>query len=261
MAFKLEQYRRTLETLKKSQQRIGSVSDFFELDDGHRPQIVLRHDVDRLPKWSVEMARLEAEFKMRSTYYFRMTKKGQFPKSELIQIATLGHETGYHYETLSQCDGDLEKAIELFRSNLGKLRALSPCKTVAMHGAPLSPHYNQDLLVGKNLADFGLIADAGSSFSATPLYYFTDTGGEWNTSGRNNLRDHVAGSVPLPFDVTPDDSDQFLKLIQAEPHLIYLSAHPERWGKNAIQFGTAQARDSAVNLAKIIIRTLRKNPA
>jgi hypothetical protein len=36
----------------------------------------------------------------------------------------MGHEIGYHYEVLSEANGDPEKAIELFRSNLEKLRQI-----------------------------------------------------------------------------------------------------------------------------------------
>lgn len=62
--------------------------------------VVLRHDVDRKPEKALRMAKIEADFGIRSTYFFRVTDESFDPKI-IQEIAFLGHEIGYHYENLS----------------------------------------------------------------------------------------------------------------------------------------------------------------
>ena len=62
--------------------------------------IVLRHDVDKLPGNSLEFARLQHEMGIRGTYYFRAVRES-FEPGIIEQIASWGHEIGYHYEDLT----------------------------------------------------------------------------------------------------------------------------------------------------------------
>ena len=68
--------------------------------------LVLRHDVDLLPGNSLRTARLEAEKGMSGIYYFRAVPES-WDEGIIREIAALGHEIGYHYESLTTCDGDL----------------------------------------------------------------------------------------------------------------------------------------------------------
>ena len=61
------------------------------------------------------------------------------------EIRDMGHEIGYHYDDLSFCKGDHEKAIRRFEKNLATLREIAPVKTICMEGAPLSKWDNRDL--------------------------------------------------------------------------------------------------------------------
>ncbi|HQE53375.1 MAG TPA: hypothetical protein PLD74_13545, partial [Prolixibacteraceae bacterium] len=59
----------------------------------------LRHDVDARPQNSLRLARLEHTLGIRGTYYFRIPHT--FQPSIIQEIASLGHEIGYHYETMA----------------------------------------------------------------------------------------------------------------------------------------------------------------
>jgi len=48
------------------------------------------------------------------------------------EIRDMGHEIGYHYDDLSFCKGDHEKAIRRFEKNLATLREIAPVKTICM---------------------------------------------------------------------------------------------------------------------------------
>ena len=97
MDFTLEKYAAVLDALK---------ANGFE-------SLVLRHDVDLLPGNSLRTARLEAEKGMFGIYYFRAVPES-WDEGIIRGIAALGHEVGYHYESLTTCDGGLDKAYADF---------------------------------------------------------------------------------------------------------------------------------------------------
>ncbi len=90
-----------------------SFQTYFEfVQDTKEKAIIMRHDVDRLSANALQMARLEYEMGIGSTYYFRVVSQS-WNESIIREIADLGHEIGYHYEDLSMCKGDMERAIML----------------------------------------------------------------------------------------------------------------------------------------------------
>ncbi len=87
--------------------------------------VILRHDVDLKPQNSLATAKLEHELGWKATYYFRAVPES-WDEQIIKEIASLGHEIGYHYESLTTCDGDVEAAYRDFCTNLEKLRTLAP---------------------------------------------------------------------------------------------------------------------------------------
>jgi len=57
--------------------------------------IILRHDVDRAVVRALDMAQLEHEYDITSTYYFRHTED-VFRPEIMRKIADMGHEIGFH---------------------------------------------------------------------------------------------------------------------------------------------------------------------
>ena len=57
------------------------------------------------------------KFKMilgiKGVYYFRAVPES-WDESIIKEIASLGHEIGYHYENLTTCNGNIEKGIIRF---------------------------------------------------------------------------------------------------------------------------------------------------
>ena len=76
------------------------------------------------------------------------------------KTAEMGHEIGYHYETMAQTNGDINCAIELFGEELQRLRGVAEVKTASMHGSPLKPWDNRDIWQQAQPADFGLLGEA-----------------------------------------------------------------------------------------------------
>lgn len=219
---------------------------------------ILRHDVDRLPGRAVAMARLEHHRGVRASYYFRCNRRGEFPGAAVREVSALGHEVGYHYETLSACRGNVAAASAAFVANLGRLRALAPVRSIVQHGAPLSPHDNQLLMSFVNPGALGVI-DAATALNADHLVYFTDTGGRWNALGNENRRDRVANATAVRVD--PADSGALLAFLRSHPGPVYLSAHPERWPSSRMGHLQADWTDRAVNLVKRALANFRQDSA
>ncbi|KCZ72209.1 hypothetical protein ANME2D_01613 [Candidatus Methanoperedens nitroreducens] len=78
-----------------------TLAEYFE--DAELPDrfAMMRHDIDRRAGSALGTARVEREFGIRATYYFRMN--GSVFRPELIkEIEGMGHEVGYHYEVLGK---------------------------------------------------------------------------------------------------------------------------------------------------------------
>lgn len=216
--------------------------------------VMMRHDVDRKARNALAMAKCEAKYGIKSTYYFRMTK-GSFQPPVIKQIHALGHEIGYHYEDLASTGGDMEKAIISFASNMEKLRELAPITTIAMHGSPLSPFDNRDMWKVHDFKKFGIIAEALVSIDYNNIYYLTDSGRSW-AENSSNLRDHVPNALTLPVNSTW----QFREFIASHPASSYaVSCHPERWDNMLLPWLIQFIKDYNINIIKNILRLYRRN--
>lgn len=214
--------------------------------------ILMRHDVDRVPERALVTAKIEQELGIRSTYYFRM-KKMLFKPEIINQIKDMDHEIGYHYETLSDANGDYEKALDLFRSNLERFREVCEVKTICMHGRPLSKYDNRDLWKRYDFRDFGILGEAYISIGKN-LNYFSDTGRTWGH--KNSIRDCIPNKVERDLAETTDDLINLIK--KKELSNFYILTHPERWPSSTLGWGLHYTADVSVNLGKKVIMELRE---
>ena len=243
--FTLDKYEELLLALEEF--RIFTVLSYLE----EKPKsdfVILRHDVDRKPMNALRMAELENRRGIKSTYYFRFTKEVFNP--EIIRsVHGLGHEIGYHYETLSKTKGDYEEALKVFESQLNEFREICEVKTIAMHGSPLSKYDNRDLWNRYDFKHLDIIGDA--SISITGINYFSDTGRTWSL--RDNIRDFIQDSSINQYALnTTDDLIALVKSKNVEN--IYISIHPERWAYNGFGWLYSYMLDIAFNLGKRILR-------
>jgi hypothetical protein len=214
------------------------------------PYIVLRHDVDRSLKYALAMAKLEHEYGIVSTYYFRYPNT--FNRKVIKQIHSLGHEIGYHYEVLDKARGDSRKAIAIFQKELEIFRKFFPIKTVCMHGNPLTRWDGRNLWSLYDFRDFGLLGEAFLSCSDISVY-LTDTGRNWN--GNHNFKDRLkAENENRNFKST---LDVIRYLNNEKVNSIYLNCHPERWGPGLLGWFKAFLRDHLFNFGKKVLKLLR----
>ena len=176
--------------------------------------------MDKKPANSLAAARLEYELGIHGTYYFRINQKS-FDRVIIKEIASMGHEIGYHYEDLhvarkvetkskvksqkskvesqkSGVNGEEElagMAIESFRENLAKLREIAPIDTICMHGSPMSYVDTRVLWKYFDYSNFGISAEPYFDFSLEEMLYLTDTGRRWDGSSFS-IRDKAVGRDP-----------------------------------------------------------------
>lgn len=222
-------------------------------------QVVLRHDVDRKPFNSLETARIEREMGWTATYYFR-TVPESFDPAVILQIASLGHEIGYHYESLATCKGNMEAAYDDFCRNLEKIRALVPVKTISMHGSPMSRWDSRKLWEHYDYHKLGIETEPYFDTDFSRVVYLTDTGRRWD-GFRVSVRDKI-----------PEFQEEWAKkgwvyrhtddIIQAIlhdtfPQHVLVNTHPQRWTDNKLQWAKELVWQSVKNLVKMAV--VKKN--
>lgn len=206
--------------------------------------IVLRHDVDRKEANAAIMAKCEAARDITATYYFRTSTFD----SELIQtIADQGHEIGYHYEDLSQTDGDIRAAHQRFQEQLGRFRQHAAIDTVCAHGSPLSRYTNTDMWKnGHSPEAYGLLGEAYLSIDVNTelgLDYFSDTGRTWATQP--------------PSISAIRTTDDLIKAIERQTcSQIYLLTHPSRWANSQLELIERLTWDIGAEATKFLVSKL-----
>jgi hypothetical protein len=209
--------------------------------------VILRHDVDRKPDKAIDMAVLERRLGISSTYYFRTTGN-VFKEKAIRKIANLGHEIGYHYETLSRAKGDYCKAIRLFQEELVALRKIVNVSTISMHGSPLSKWDNRWLWEKYDFHKFQLLGEAYLSIDYSQMAYLTDTGRSWNAT-TSNIRDRVQSK----FEISVQTTDDLIQLVRSKvvPKMC-IQTHPERWDHNLSGWLRTYICDTVSNCIKPI---------
>ncbi len=233
-----------------------TLSKYSELLDALKAygfeQLTLRHDVDLKPANSLRTAQMEAGKGMRSIYYFRAVPES-WDEDIIKLIALLGHEIGYHYESLTTCNGDVDKAYEDFRRNLDALRAIVPVRSICMHGSPRSPFDSKDIWKKYDYHALGIESEPYLDTDFSQTFYLTDTGRRWD-GYKVSVRDKIPqfqdmwNKRGLTFHSTDDVIEGLRKGII--PKRMMLTTHPQRWNP----FGFAWCKELLLQSAKNIVK-------
>jgi hypothetical protein len=229
--FTLLKYEKLLQALLKADYKFITFADHVRCHETYERTIILRHDVDDKPFRSLRTAEMENELQIKGSYYFRGVKN-RLAGEVIAQVAGFGHEIGYHYNDLHDASGDKDRARELFRRNLAKLRELAPVETACMHGSPLSRFDNRELWRDGNYHDYGIIGEPYFDIDFSEVLYLTDTGRRWDGE-KVSIRDKVKGNGPWPALHLHSTADIIRALDKKVlPCRIMLTVHPQRWTSN-----------------------------
>lgn len=225
--------------------------------------IVLRHDVDLKPANSLATAKIENELGWKAVYYFRAVPES-WDEDIIREIAALGHEIGYHYESLTTCNGDIDAAWEDFKMNLARLSEVvgTPVTSICMHGSPRSPWDSKDLWKKYDYRALGVTFEPYLDTDFSKTFYLTDTGRRWDgfkVSVRDRIPEHQDGWIAagLVFHTT-DDVIAAAKTGEL-PRNVIITTHPQRWNSSIIPWIKEFLLQNAKNLIKGIM--IKRNNA
>ena len=251
--FTLSTYESYIRSLQESAAPFLTFREFFEIDQEITQCVLLRHDVDRKPANALKMAKLESDLGVRATYYFRV---GTRNKKIIEEIASMGHEIGYHYECLSDSNGDFNRAYEIFENQLSQFRAIAEISTISMHGSPLKPYDNRDMWKSERgkqkLKELNIMGEVYLDIDYSDIAYVNDTGRNWS-SGKSNRRDKVFSNINADF----DNSAELFEYFKSPDKKLIFQVHPERWSNSLFEWTTQLGRDQLINLAKIAVHKSR----
>lgn len=217
--------------------------------------VVLRHDVDLKPQNSLETAQIEAELGIVASYYFRAVPES-WDETIIRKIASLGHEIGYHYESLTTCKGNVDEAYEDFCMNLERLRRIAPVSTICMHGSPRSPYDSKDMWKTYDYRGLGIVGEPYLDADFSRLFYLTDTGRRWD-GAKVSVRD----KIPVWQDEWKRrgwsyySTDDILDAIRngTFPPQLMMTTHPQRWTDNKVEWTKELLLQSVKNIAKHLL--------
>lgn len=252
MDFTIKSYISLIKTLKKN----GYCFQTFEqyVQQPCNKTIVLRHDVDKKPKNALLFAQIQSEYEIKGTYYFRAVPESWNEKI-IREISDMGHEVGYHYENLTTCKGDIDKAYDNFCFNLKKLRKLVDVKTICMHGSPASPYDSKDIWKKYDYKKLGIIAEPYFDIDFNNIFYLTDTGRRWD-GFKVSVRDKVPqqdkwNKQGLIFHTTKNIITATNN--QKLPHNIMFTMHPQRWESKPCLWFKELLLQNAKNMVKRLL--------
>ena len=251
MDFTREKYCFLLSQLKECGYEFITYADYC---GGILPKrfVILRHDVDLKPQNSLEVAKDEKNLGAKASYYFRAVPES-WDDDIIRQIHQMGHEVGYHYESLTTCNGDMQRAFDDFKTNLERLKKLVPVSTICMHGSPRSPYDSKDIWKQFDYKTLDIIGEPYLSTDFSKMLYLTDTGRRWDgykVSVRDKIEDfqEVWNAKGWAFHST----DDIIKALQDNilPDQLMITTHPQRW----FNFGFGWMKELMMQNAKNIVK-------
>lgn len=262
MDFTLKIYQSLLETLRSNAYSFQTFENFITAPKNGKV-VVLRHDVDMLPYHSLLFARIQTEHKIKGTYYFRVIPQS-WDEQVILQIAELGHEIGYHYETMDTSKGNVDKAWDEFRYNLDHLRKLTNVTTICMHGSPRSKYDNRALWQKYDYKSLGIIGEPYYDINFNKVFYITDTGRRWD-GWKMSVRDKVSQQEEwIRKGWVYHSTKDIIKAIESGsfPNQVIMTFHPQRWhdkpvpwlkelvlqrSKNIVKWGLIKLRNDRIH--------------
>ena len=249
MNFTLKKYEYLLLALQQQGFSFQTFEQF--LKERISKSIILRHDVDLLPGNSLKFAKIQADNGIKGSYYFRAVSES-WDERVIKNISELGHEIGYHYESLSTMNGDIDKAYDDFQRNLNKLRKLVPVATICMHGSPRSKWDSKDIWKKYDYKKLGIIGEPYFDINFNEIFYLTDTGRRWD-GWKVSIRDKVPQQeIWIEQGLVFHSTNDIIKAAEDGrlPEKIMFTFHPQRWHNEPLLWLKELVLQNAKNIVK-----------
>ena len=252
--FSLKIYKELLSIFRQNDYEFLTYADYCSGLRSDR-MVVLRHDVDLKPVNSLATAKIENGYGIKAVYYFRAVPES-WDEDIIRAIAGLGHEIGYHYESLTTCNGDIDSAFIDFCQNLENLRKIVPVSTICMHGSPKSPYDSKNIWGTHSYKELGIVGEPYLDTDFSRMFYITDTGRRWD-----GYKVSVRDKIPQYQDKWTakgwvyHSSTDIIKSIDNKvfPLCVMMTTHPQRWTNCIFAWYKELIMQNAKNFIKRII--------
>jgi len=207
--------------------------------------VILKHDVESAPQRALEMSRVEYAFGIRATYYVHSYFLRSARSVTIFkEIRKLGHEIGYHYDTLDGNAGDERQAVLDFSDALSLFAKHGiTVKTVCPHGNPLKNRTgyssNKDFFLNEEARRaFPEIVDVYVTFpdmlNRDYLYVSDARYSYMYRDAKSTKTDASEHYIPL------DGQHEIVRLIE-DGHSLVVSVHSHRYSRFAATEATRVA--------------------
>ncbi|MEM0475931.1 MAG: hypothetical protein QW343_04010 [Candidatus Norongarragalinales archaeon] len=182
--FSLKHYAEILRKAKKLGYKIVGTREFARRKPMGRV-LVLRHDIDFEPARALEMARVEKENGVRSTYFVRVHYDGYNPfgfktNAVLRKLESAGHEVGLHYECNDYAHVARVPPSEALKREKACLEAaLGHAVAGCAAHADFTGISNKTFFAKRKARDFGFEYEAFEK-PFRELHYVSDSLGKWS---------------------------------------------------------------------------------
>ena len=251
--FTINTYEKFLQILMLNEYSFQTYADFIQIPATR--VVLLRHDVDAKKENALKFARIQHKMGIHGTYYFRIVPQS-YNERVISEIANLGHEIGYHYETMdsayekSNNEVLVDAAYQQFCKNLDVFRKIVPIKTICMHGSPRSKYDNKAIWEKYSYKSLGIIGEPYFDIDFNAVLYLTDTGRRWD-GNKVSVRDKI--TIPEKFKHIAFRSTK--GIIDAVgrntlPDKVMFTFHPQRWTDNPFEWSKEIVFQNSKNLVK-----------
>lgn len=225
--------------------------------------LVLKHDVETDVNKAYTLAKIEAKYGHKGSYYVQAYLLKDDKNIDLLkQMQSMGHEISYHYDVLDSSKGDIKKADieflenkELFKKNGFKIT------TVCQHGNPIVERVgytsNRDFFRNENISNkYCEISDIMVNFKekySTDYSYYSDAGRKFKF-----IFDPINNDVVNSDDknIEYENLNELIAKISKQSNAI-VSTHPHRWTNSALVYIT---KTCIFKIVKMIAKILVKIP-
>ncbi|MDD5618129.1 MAG: hypothetical protein PHG69_03465 [Candidatus Omnitrophica bacterium] len=174
--FNFSHYKSVIKSALNSGYVFSLFEEYGRFNKKDKKICLLRHDIDYVPLWSVDMAELEYKMGIRSTYFFQIDSpvynvRRKEVCSAIKYIKSLNHAIGLHF------DGGLNKGLTLMAYSKrckNEQRLLSKLIDLPDISKVVSLHCPNQELIGKKIP--GMISTYEPKFF-TKIKYLSDSQG------------------------------------------------------------------------------------
>ena len=222
--------------------------------------IVLKHDVETTVERALQMAKIEAAYGHRGSYYIQAYLLDDPKNIELLKkMQAMGHDISYHYDVMDSQKGDLDRAIEEFEKNKQRFEEHGfLLQTLCQHGNPIVDRVgytsNRDFFRSERVrALYPALSDIMVNFKQakeTDYTYYSDAGRKFKM-----IYDPLTNDIVNSDDknIVYKNLDVLLPVLKGQSAIV--STHPHRWTASAFKYILKAAVFKGIKTAaKILVK-------